>query len=266
MTFQVSPRQDDWTTSPPWPASIRLSPDDVHVVRFELDAIERIDELWTLLDAAERERAQRFVHASDRRRFISAHGLMRIVLGRCIDRHPAQLRFAAGPHGKPALVDSPAEVCFNLSHAGERALFAVSATRPLGVDIELERPTDVLELAGRFFSPAEYRALSALPVGAQQRAFFRGWTRKESFVKALGDGLSFPLEGFDVSFDEQSEATPDASVLLGCGAAPHECGRWRISPLVVDEGYAAAITVAGDGWRLHRWRSPGAAGAAGLAW
>jgi 4'-phosphopantetheinyl transferase len=226
MTFQVSPRQDDWTTSPTLPASIRLSPDDVHVVRFELDAIERVDELWTLLDAGERARAQRFVHASDRRRFISAHGLMRIALGRCIDRHPAQL----------------------------------------GVDIELERPTDVLELARRFFSPAEYRALSALPVGAQQRAFFRGWTRKESFVKALGDGLSFPLDGFDVSFDEQAEATPDASVLLGCGAAPHECGRWRISPLVVDEGYAAAITVAGDGWRLYRWRSPGTAGPADLAW
>jgi len=91
-----------------------------------------------------------------------------------------------------------------------------------------------------------------LPAAERQAAFFRCWTRKESFVKALGLGLSFPWRGFDVSVDDRD----DGQALLDCRSAPDHCARWRIVPLPIDSGYAASVTAEGHQWRLVRWREP----------
>lgn len=240
--------QPDWSDRPPFPDRLTLTSDDVHVVRFRLD--EPCDE--SLLDAEERGRAARFVFDRHRRRFVAAHAWMRAVLGRCIDRPPASLRFAAGSHGKPSLVDPPMDVRFNLSHAGERALLAVVLGREIGVDVEKERPIETLQLAQRFFASGEYACLEALPEAERDPAFFRCWTRKESFIKAVGEGLSFPLDLFEVSLAR--EEAPQ--LLLACRASGQAMARWRVVSLPIDRGYAAALTAEAGGWRVHRWREP----------
>jgi 4'-phosphopantetheinyl transferase len=238
----------DWSDRPPFPGRVELTPDDVHVVRFRLD--EPCDE--SVLDAEERDRAARFVFDRHRRRFVAAHAWMRAVLGRCIDRPAASLRFAAGSHGKPRLVDPPADIRFNLSHAGELALLAVVLEREIGVDVEEERPIETLQLARRFFASAEYSCLEAIPEEERDAAFFRCWTRKESFIKAVGEGLSFPLDLFEVSL-----AREDAPQLLrACRASGQALARWRIVSLPIDGGYAAALTAEAGDWRVHRWQEP----------
>jgi 4'-phosphopantetheinyl transferase len=200
------------------------------------------------LDDKERSRATRFMRGVDAQRFVAAHVMLRLVLSRCLGIAPALLRFTPGTHGKPMLRDAESDVRFNLSHAGDRAVLAIAMGREVGIDIERERTMDVMELADRFFAAGERRALAAFVDHQRLTAFYRCWARKESFIKARGDGLSFPLNGFEVSMTEHSE-------LIACRAAPFELWRWTMASLPVDEGYAAALTVEGRGWQPILWRS-----------
>ena len=113
---------------------------------------------------------------------------------------PAGLRFDYSIHGKPSLTGTNAALHFNLSHSDGLAALGVSHMRVLGVDIEHERPLKE-DIAERFFSRGEVAALRALPEAERLAAFYRCWTRKEAVVKAIGEGLSRPLDSFDVTLD-----------------------------------------------------------------
>ncbi len=221
-----------------------LLPDEIHVVRFPLD--RPVEGALDLLDEDERARAARFVFDRDRRRFLAAHAWMRVVLGERLGRAPASVRFAVGSHGKPRLADAGLDLRFNLTHAGERALLAVTLGREVGVDLERHRPIEALDLARRFFAAGEQRALDAFDEAGQPAAFFRCWTRKEAFVKAIGDGLTFPLDGFEVSLED----TASDQLLQACPAAPHQRDRWRIVALPAEPGYAAALAAEAGAWRV----------------
>jgi 4'-phosphopantetheinyl transferase len=155
-----------------------------------------------LLSADERERAGRFAFEHDRRRYVVARARLRQLLGERVGAAPESLRFVYQAHGKPALARRPGQrdLRFNVSHCGEVAAYAFADGREVGVDIEEVRELpDADQLALRCFSPGERAAYLCLPPRERPRGFFDCWTRKEAFVKALGAGLSQPLEAFDVS-------------------------------------------------------------------
>jgi 4'-phosphopantetheinyl transferase len=155
-----------------------------------------------------------------------------------VDAAPDRLTFGYTRHDKPFLIGAGADLTFNLSHSHELALLAVTRGREVGVDVEWQRPDVEIERVARTsFSAAEQRALLALPAAARVDAFFRCWTRKESYIKARGEGLSMPLDRFSVSLDAAAEVTfsPDDDT---------ERARWSIRSLAIDPGYAAALTVA----------------------
>ena len=145
------------------------------------------------------------------------------------------------------------DLTFNLAHAKDRGMLGISVARAVGVDIESVQPIEVLDVARDFFSPDEVRALISTGPDDLLAAFYRCWTRKESFLKARGDGLSFPLAAFDVSIEENAPGMSGASLLLACRDAPEEASRWTTIGLRCGEGYAAALTAAGRGWRLVEW-------------
>jgi 4'-phosphopantetheinyl transferase len=197
----------------------------------------------TVLNAQERARADRFVFERDRRRFVTVHSAMRTVLATELAVAPHSLNLVTGEHGKPRVVGSSVDLRFNLSHSGERALLALTVAREVGVDIEQHRPCDTLSLARAAFSKTEFEAFERVPMHDRTTAFYRGWTRKESFIKARGDGFSFPLDGFDVSLDADGP-------LLGCRAAPGEVERWTVLNVPVEPGYSAALTVEGSNFEM----------------
>ena len=214
-----------------------LAEDAVHVWRLSLASCP--DGARELLSADERERADRFHFARDRDRFVAARAGLRRVLAGYAGGAPGELAFGYASHGKPYLVGPGAALAFNLSHAHEVALVAVTRGREVGVDVEHVRADVELErLARTTFSPAEQRALLALPPEERALAFFRGWTRKESYIKARGEGLSMPLDRFSVSLD----AGPDVGFEPD---DPDERARWTIRALAIDAGYVAALTVSG---------------------
>ena len=233
-----------------FPSKLDLESSDVHVVLLRLD--QQVPGAADLLDESELARADRFVFEPDRHRFVTSHAWVRLVLGRCLDRTPESLRFTAGPRGKPRLVDTAVDLRFNLSHAGERALLAVTRGQEVGVDIEQERAIGTSDLARRFFAPVEWQALQVMEASEQIPAFFRCWTRKEAFIKAIGDGLACPLDGFAVSLsDDQSP-----QLLRSCTAVAGGLERWRIVSVPVETGYRAAVAAGPGEWRVVRWTEP----------
>jgi 4'-phosphopantetheinyl transferase len=237
------------------PAELTLLSDEVHVWCASLDmTTPHMRHLQDTLSADELERASRFHFAKDRRRFVVGRGVLRSLLGWYLGVEPRQLCFSYGVYGKPALVPTSGEarLCFNVSHSHELALYAVTYGREIGVDIEHIRANVACEeIAERFFSPRERALLRTLPTHLKDDAFFRCWTRKEAYIKARGEGLSLPLDQFDVAF-----APGEPAALLATRWAPHEASCWVLRELTPGPGYAAALAVGGHGWRLACWRWP----------
>jgi 4'-phosphopantetheinyl transferase len=205
-------------------------------VRFETLAVDdaTLAALTRLLGADERARADRFRFPRDRRRFVVRRACLRQILGAEIGRAPEALVFAENSHGKPVLEGGPP---FSLSHSADMMMLAIGDAE-LGCDIERIDPAlDWLPLAESLFTAAERAALGALPPEAGRRAFFACWARKEAFVKALGLGLSYPLDAFTVSV-----GVKPALVSGGEG--------WAIGTGPVVPGYATAIVARDDGTPL----------------
>jgi 4'-phosphopantetheinyl transferase len=216
-----------------------LGEGEVQVWRATLPA----SDAWLdLLSDGEREARHRFRLERDRAMYVLSHALRRAVLGAHAGAAPSALRFTTGEHGKPALAGAP-DLRFNVSHSGDVALLAVARGREVGVDVEQERPlADWEVVARRAFSPLEQLAILRLPPPAREAAFYACWSRKEAVIKALGFGLAFPLDVFEVEVDP---ARPPR--LLASRDARLAVDAWTMAPLDAGPGHAAALMVAGAG-------------------
>jgi len=181
-----------------------LPPGEIHVWSVPLDPSAAIVErLAKSLAADEWERARRFRFDRHRRRYQVGRGVLRELLGAYLGMPAREVVFSYGPRGKPFL-GGPAAVAgglsFNLSNSHELALIGLLRGPEIGVDVELLKPMpDLEQIAERFFSVSERTALRALPADQKREGFFNCWTRKEAYLKAVGEGLAAPLDSFDVT-------------------------------------------------------------------
>ena len=219
------------------PASPSLQPGEVHVWRISLEQHgDVLDRFRATLEADELERAGRFYFEKHRRHFVVGRGFLREVIARYLQAKPETLRFVYGAYGKPALAGEQS-LRFNMSHSHEVALLAVARSAELGVDVERVRVDFASEdIARLYFSRVEVDTFNALPNEQQVAAFFRCWTRKEAYIKAIGKGLSQPLDAFDVTL-----APGEAAALLR--AEEDDASRWALSDIDVGAGYAGALAV-----------------------
>ena len=234
------------------PTNLTLSGDEVHVWCASLDLPSSdVENFENTLTVDERERAERFYFQKDRRRFIVGRGVLRAILSCYLNREPSELRFFYTVHGKPELAtqsDGNA-IRFNVSHSHEVALYAVTRGREIGIDVECIRPiSEADQIAERLFSTREHAVFRALPAHESIGAFFTCWTRKEAYLKALGDGLARPLDEFDVLLAPGKPAR-----LLYVQGDEEEVSRWSLRELTPAPGYAAALAVEADGWHLKCW-------------
>jgi 4'-phosphopantetheinyl transferase len=227
---------------PPAPGQVGAPWPDVHVWLLDLDQPAwSMPRLCETLDAGERARAGALVFRADRTRFTAAHGLVRHVLASYLAIAPAQVTYGYGRYGKPHLVVSgDPDLRFNVSRSAGRCLCAVALNREVGVDIErIRRDRDHAGIAERYFAPAERAAIRGLPAEQLVPAFYACWTRKEAHLKAVGDGLSVPLDSFDVPVSPDPRPGPVAAACVSRGP--------RLRALPALPGFAAALAVSGDG-------------------
>lgn len=203
-----------------------------------------IRQLQSVLSVEELERAARFKFERDRNAFIVARGVLRVLLACYLGSFPGDVEFVYGTKGKPSLPDSRIE--FNISHSNGVVLLAFTQGCALGVDIEYVRPVqEMMQIASRNFCLEEALELAGLPEEQRERAFFRCWTRKESYIKATGNGLSSPLSEFRVAFKEGEPAR-----FVHIGNDPSAAAAWTLHDLDVSPAYAAAIAYRGQPRRI----------------
>ena len=198
----------------------------------EPSTLQRYAELLTAEEAA---RWQRFHFPDDRHVFLIARALLKTVLAHYAGVSAAELRFVTGAFGKPALQGRP-DLAFNLSHCKGSVALAIGRAEEVGVDIEGLTPTrpDFVAIAERYFNPAEVRQLKALPDTAQFTRFMELWTLKESYVKALGLGLSKPLEDGVFQFYADRLQFRDRQ-------APEAGARWSFALVELAASFRAAV-------------------------
>ena len=212
----------------------------IEVVTARLDlSPESVIELAVLLSGEERQRAARFAFDRDRNRFVIARARLRQLLATRLGMRPHSVALKYGAHGKPALAQNCADsnLRFNVSHSEDIAVYAFAFGREVGIDVEAVRALqDAGSIASRFFSRRENEAFQALDPRDKPLGFFNCWTRKEAFIKAIGDGLSHPLDRFDVSL-----APGEPASLLRVGDVHGaDCG-WTMEAFSPARGFVAAI-------------------------
>jgi 4'-phosphopantetheinyl transferase len=204
-----------------------------------------------VLPPDELRQAERSANAAYRAVQIASRGLRRLVLARYAAGDAQALAFSRSPLGKPFLEPNFLDLRFNMTHAGSVVACAVTTGAEVGIDVEpLREVPDALELAGRFFAPDERAALETVAAAERSKAFLTCWTRKEAYLKAVGAGLTHPLDAFCVSVRaDQPEWLRDA-------ASGQPIGTWSLLPLQVDGAHVGAVAVQGPNWTLRRFSWP----------
>ena len=242
-----------------WPSLAEPPPlenSQIHVWCADLtDFQDELGLFKSVLSPAELARAEKFRFSIDRDAYAIRHGILRVVLGRYLEREPSSIEFCYGPHGKPEIESHFARdpVQFNDSHSRNLVLYAVSRACRIGVDIECVKPVPNLEeIAARFFSQDETRELLDLPAELRTEAFYSCWTRKEAVLKATGAGIGEgvahvrtplnPSQEVEILHVEESQARRD----------------WQLRSLRPAKGYLAAVAYERADLDLSLWsvRSP----------
>jgi 4'-phosphopantetheinyl transferase len=212
-------------------------------------------DLLRLLDQKERARAMQFTFEWDRTRFIQAHGIARLILARYSGSEPATLTFACNRHGKPYLVPRAhgPNLQFSMSRSGYLCMLAVGLDHSIGVDVEKLRELPLaMDVARKYFTPAESRALAALQGTSRRDAFLVWWTHKEAIIKGMGISLAADLGRVELDFD------PAGRLRLAARDSRSFAEGWSYLRLDGVPGHVAALASAHPirSLMLQNWNQP----------
>lgn len=240
--------QNSWS---PAPAALSLDPNEAHLWRINLASKNELtSNAMNILSAEEQARAARFRFRQDGRRYVNAHAALRRILGRYVLHAPESIKFRNSSLGKPELAErGEIDLFFNLSHSHELALVAITRARAVGVDVEFVRgDITILNIAERFFCKREVEMLQTLDGERQVEGFFMCWTQKEAYLKARGEGLSHPINAFEVN------CIPGARSYLRVNGDSGKSSGWTLLTLSVGIGYQAALALQGNIVCIRYWQ------------
>ncbi|HEX6898204.1 MAG TPA: 4'-phosphopantetheinyl transferase superfamily protein [Thermoanaerobaculia bacterium] len=230
---------------------LSLGPGEAHVWAVRLDpAPERVEQLGRSLSQDEWARANRFRFEKHRRQYVVGRGALRTLLAAYTGARPELIRFHYGPRGKPFLESpAPGGLQFNLSNSDELALVGFVLGPEIGVDVEYLKPMpDCDQISERFFSESERQVLRGIPFPAKEEAFFNCWTRKEAYLKAVGEGLAAPLDSFDVTL-----APGEPPRMLTLEGDAERAARWFFHHFRPAPDYIGALAIEGGEWVVKTW-------------
>jgi 4'-phosphopantetheinyl transferase len=237
-------------------ADLQLPVGEVHIWSVNLDPpAERVEALGRALTQDEWDRANRFRFDRHRRQYVVGRGALRALLAAYTGTPPELIRFTYGPRGKPFLEGS-VDLFFNLSNSDERALVGFVRGREIGMDIEYLKPmSDCEQIAERFFSESERVVLRGIPKESKEEAFFNCWTRKEAYLKAVGEGLAAPLDSFDVTL-----APGEPPRMLTLHGDADAAARWWLEHFRLSPEYIGALALERqdpeERWEVRTWSFP----------
>lgn len=217
----------------------KLNASEIHVWRvLTKKFVHKLDYYWQILSKEEQQQAKKFIQLKHQERFIITHGILRQVLASYLNTTFDQIKFTNNKFGKPLLVKNLSNkvINFNISHSKDVALFCFAKNSTIGIDVEFKRQDiEIKEIAKRFFTAKENTSLDHFPEKQKLEIFFTYWTCKEAFIKAIGKGLSYPLNKFEI----------DVNTLELCINDPeYQTTKWSLIKFEPYSDYAAAIAIA----------------------
>lgn len=197
---------DNWTDE----YHFSLNADDVHVYLIEIDGENKnYEKLKSLLDKDELERLARFKKTDDQLRYVYAHGALRLLCGKYLQQPANTILFTETINKKPCIEICFGNLFFNLSHSGYKIVIAFSTQSEVGADIEQIRPDfPIDEFMERNYSDNEVNALKNSNASDKYGLFFKYWSRKEAWLKAVGTGIFNNLKAIDTAL-EKNQITSD---------------------------------------------------------
>jgi 4'-phosphopantetheinyl transferase len=219
--------------------------DEIHIWRASLDNPPvNLVELHSILSKDERQRSHTYHFERDARRFVTRRGLLRILLSQYCQQAPQDLQFHYNEYGKPFLTLEASLVSFSVSHSEGIGFYAVASGRGVGVDVECLRPLDHMEeIVLHYFSPPEQIEFCQAPPALKPETFFSFWTRKEAYIKAKGQGLSYPLQEFAVT-----DLGQGSSSWIPVADRSDPGTEWGMRDLAAPAGFKAALAAEGKDW------------------
>lgn len=220
-----------------------IGPGAVHLwyaLTDEVSEPAQLEVFESLLTPDERARRARYRFERERHQFLVARGLLRWTLSRYLGLPPEAVRFRAGPHGKPELAvgATPTPFTFNLSHAAGLVACAIARDAEIGIDVEDLAGAADIDAVARSFAPSERADLDAVRGAARQARFLAYWTLKEAYLKARGEGLGLPLDGFAFTL-----APPGPPRIVFGPAIADDPADWRFAELRLTDSTVAAIAL-----------------------
>ncbi len=217
------------------PFELLLPRDDLHAFVLDISTLTLADVRLDHFSSSDRQRIKHFVHEIDQLRFGIARTALYALCARYMSVNERDIALEFNDYGKPRIRSS--ELSFNVSHSGMRVALAFCWQHEIGIDVQEVLPQeDLLAVAERFFSPSERRGLAIQQDVLQMESFYRCWTRKEALIKALGLGVSAPLDSFSVEF---RAGFPAAIVEMEEPLGP--LSEWLLEDLPIAPDYAGAI-------------------------
>lgn len=225
------------------PVKLSISRSELHIWRVDLNNISyQFKDLISLLSPEEIKRSEHFMFERDQYRYQVTHSMKRLILANYLDCNPQCLRFEIGSHGKPALdnLQNPFKIQFNISHSRDLILIAITVEDLIGIDVEYyDKKCSIEGLGEIIFSPSEKLFFSALNSKEEKKeAFFRCWTRKEAYLKAIGIGLTQDLTSISVDLNK---AVSSHDWLKISTLSQSEIIPWKLFPLDIDNYYIANV-------------------------
>lgn len=209
--------------------NIKFDHDAIHVFCCRYDRVDEpqlLTQYQSLLNQEERQRWERMRTDNLKLCFLISRSMIRTLLGAAIGCSPSALTISTKTQGKPFIEQPTTRWQFNLSHTQGLVVLVLAYDTDVGVDIECHlRKTDILQLARHCFHSREVQQLEALPADQQRQHFFKLWTLKEAYIKALGHGLSHPLDSFGFTFHQSNSSFamhPPPAITLNCWSAQPE--------------------------------------------
>ena len=234
------------------PNTYTIPKNEIQLWWFNLDQTKGIvDEYYSLLNQGEKKIIRKFKTRSLRDRFTVSRGVLKSLISNYLHIDPAEVEFALNSHGKPLLSPKQNKINlkFNISHSNKRGIYAFTKDKNVGVDIEaIQEYADLEDVAELCMSDYEKCWFFKLPKAARCSTFYKVWTVKEAFVKAIGAGLYFPLKNVEVKIDKNYE--PDFHAIRGISDFSR---KWNIFPFNTVPNYAASLVTEGGDSKIRNF-------------
>lgn len=179
---------------------IKLTKQNTLIFTAYLPSISQHQEaLWRSLSNQEKTQAEGFINKTLKNRYVLSHGLLRAILSFYVEKNPQDIQYSVNQFGKPFLEDNVCQVQFNMSHSKDYAVYIIALEDQVGIDIEWkDKDINIQEIYELVFSSAEIIRFNQLTLEEKFHGFYDTWIKKEAIIKAIGQGLSYPIKTIEI--------------------------------------------------------------------